>query len=91
MNSRATARGSLREKTSLRSSSSHITMDDLDHVFNDVLAIAGKGQSAQFVFNEVGHEATHRSASGRYPLKKDGANGIFGGFSSTWDYFLFAR
>ena len=43
------------------------------------------------VFNEVAHEATHRSASGRYPLKKDGANGIFGGFSSTWDYFLFAR
>jgi hypothetical protein len=56
---------------------SHITMDDLDYVFNDVLAIASKGQSAQFVFNEVGHEATHRSASGGYSLKKDGATGIF--------------
>ena len=26
----------------------------------------------------VGHEAAHRSASGRDPLKKDGAIGIFG-------------
>jgi hypothetical protein len=35
---------------------------------------------AQLVFNEVAHEAAHRSASGRYPLKKDGAIGVFGGF-----------
>jgi hypothetical protein len=56
---------------------SHITMNDLDHIFNDLLAVASQGQSAQFVFNEVGHQATHRSASGRYSLKKDCAIEIF--------------
>jgi hypothetical protein len=30
----------------------------------------------QPLFNEVGHEATHRSAGGRYSLKQAGAIGI---------------
>ena len=28
------------------------------------------------LFNEVGHEATYRSAGGRHSLKKDGRTGI---------------
>ena len=51
-------------------------MDNIDHLFDrfvSVIALGVELERAQPLFDEAGHQTTHRSAGSGDPLQKDGA------------------